>query len=64
MIYSAPLLLSFQELRQLVRKMQSASEAQAGSEETGKAGADADAASARRSLTRFLRGVADQLPAE
>lgn len=51
-----------QELRQLVKKMQSALEHEACSEETGKP--DAAAANARRSLTRFLRGLANQLPGE
>ncbi|KAG6435331.1 hypothetical protein SASPL_100202 [Salvia splendens] len=48
-----------QELRQLVRKVQSATAQDAGLE--GRVEADANA---RRSLTRFLRGLADQLPDE
>ncbi|XP_042036188.1 uncharacterized protein LOC121782414 [Salvia splendens] len=48
-----------QELRQLVRKVQCASAQDAGVE--GRVEADANAG---RSLTRFLRGLADQLPDE
>ncbi|KAL1542902.1 UPF0307 protein-like protein [Salvia divinorum] len=48
-----------QELRQLVRKVQSASAQEAGLEERVEADANA-----RRSLTRFLQGLADQLPDE
>ncbi|KAL0438409.1 UNVERIFIED_CONTAM: hypothetical protein Slati_2323900 [Sesamum latifolium] len=51
-----------QELRQLVRKVQSTLQLEASLEENGKP--DAAAASARTSLTRFLRGLAKQLPAE
>lgn len=51
-----------QELRKLVRKVQSAIELEASVEETGKP--DAADANARRSLTRFLRGLANQLPVE
>lgn len=51
-----------QELRKLVRKVQSAIELEASVEETGKP--DAAGANARRSLTRFLRGLANQLPVE
>ncbi|KAK4390802.1 hypothetical protein Sango_2143500 [Sesamum angolense] len=51
-----------QELRQLVRKVQSTVQLEASLEENG--GPDAAAVSARISLTRFLRGLAKQLPAE
>ncbi|KAL0314566.1 UNVERIFIED_CONTAM: hypothetical protein Sangu_2301000 [Sesamum angustifolium] len=51
-----------QELRQLVRKVQSTVQLEASLEENGEP--DAAAASARISLTRFLRGLAEQLPAE
>ncbi|KAL0325882.1 UNVERIFIED_CONTAM: hypothetical protein Sradi_5157500 [Sesamum radiatum] len=50
------------ELRQLVRKVQSTVQLEASLEENGER--DAAAASARISLTRFLRGLAKQLPAE
>ncbi|KAH6823011.1 hypothetical protein C2S53_015423 [Perilla frutescens var. hirtella] len=51
-----------QELRQLVKKVQSALEREASLEEMAKP--DAAAANAGRSLTRFLRGLANQLPVE
>ncbi|KAL0360535.1 UNVERIFIED_CONTAM: hypothetical protein Sradi_3738000 [Sesamum radiatum] len=51
-----------QELRQLVRKVQSTLQLEASLEENGEP--DAAATSARRSLTRFLQGLAKQLPAE
>ncbi|KAK6115198.1 hypothetical protein DH2020_007467 [Rehmannia glutinosa] len=51
-----------QELRQLVRKVHSTLEYEANLEGNGKP--DAAAVNARRSLTRFLRDLAKQLPAE
>ncbi|XP_073134613.1 uncharacterized protein [Henckelia pumila] len=49
-----------QELRQLVRKVHATPEPRATSEENGKP--DAASVKARRSLTRFLRGLVKQLP--
>ncbi|KAK4429389.1 hypothetical protein Salat_1239300 [Sesamum alatum] len=51
-----------QELRQLVRKVQSTRQLEASLEENGEP--DAAAVSAIRSLTRFLRGLVKQLPAK
>ncbi|KAK6120513.1 hypothetical protein DH2020_045743 [Rehmannia glutinosa] len=51
-----------QELRQLVRKVHSTLEYEANLEGNGKQ--DAAAVNARRSLSRFLRDLAEQLPAE
>ncbi|KAL3845331.1 hypothetical protein ACJIZ3_002734 [Penstemon smallii] len=51
-----------QELRRLVRKVHSTLEKEASPEENGKP--DAAAVNAGRSLTRFLRGLVKQLPAE
>ncbi|KAL7117520.1 hypothetical protein ACP275_03G076400 [Erythranthe tilingii] len=52
-----------QELRQLVRKVQSALEPKSNLEENGKR-ATAAAVNARKSLTRFLQVLAEQLPAK
>ncbi|KAL7155483.1 hypothetical protein ABFS83_03G077700 [Erythranthe nasuta] len=52
-----------QELRQLVRKVQSALEPKSNLEENGKP-ATAAAVNARKSLTRFLQVLAEQLPAK
>ncbi|GFP95257.1 hypothetical protein PHJA_001670000 [Phtheirospermum japonicum] len=52
-----------QELRQLVRKVHSTLEREANLEENGKTDAAA-AVNARKALTRFLQGLAKQLPAD